>query len=113
MKKNTTNYVSLVLKNPLCIKGLATIENYKLKEKKNTNQDLQVQKTCPAIRGFQLEQMKLKREKNYKLGLASLKNMLCNKGLTTMTNYKLKEKKSHKLGLASPKNLHSNKELLT
>ena len=56
---------------------------------------------------------KLKEKTNYKLGFASPKNLLCNKGLTTMTNYKLKEKTNYKLGFASPKNLLCNKGLPT
>ena len=53
-RKKTTIYVSQVLKNLLCNKGLTLITYYKLKEKKD-----------------------------YKLGFASPKNLLCNKGLPT------------------------------
>ena len=75
---------------------------------------MQVVKTYSAIRNLQQWQIKnWKRQNNYKLGFASPKNLLCYKGLTTMTNYKLREEKDYKLGFASPKNQLCNKELTT
>ena len=62
---------------------------------------------------WQFVKSKMRRKKNTIYVSQVLKNLLCNKGLTLITNYKLKEKKDYKLGFASPKNLLCNKGLPT